>query len=232
MRMARWLGLVNLSLLVSACSIDRRDLSASTAGGGAEPNPGSSAQAGAEDSTPGGVSGRLVNGCADLDTDGVADCKTTLVANPTFKETVEDWRALTETQLSWETKNALEDLPSGSAYLKGSNERAQAAQCVRLEGKRLVIAYASAFVATEAERGQAVLELSFFDSSDCSGESVSYFDTPPSNVTNAWTTIQAGWVSPPTTASVSVALVGLKPDGAEEIQVYFDNVMLKAQEAM
>ena len=47
--------------------------------------------------------------------------------------------------------------------------------------------------------------------------------------TGAWTTIQAGGLSNATTSSVSIALVGIKAPSASELNVYFDNVMLKAK---
>lgn len=180
----------------------------------------------------GPVPGGLVDGCADLDTDGVADCTTTLVENPSFAENVDGWTAQAETELTWDDKNAFDDLPSGSAMLIAETERATAEQCIKLQGGQLVIAYASAFVEDETELAQAEVQVSFFQTEDCNGQDPDYFKTPPSTVTNEWVTVQAGTISPLGTASASVALVGLKPDGAERIQVYFDNVMLKSKELM
>jgi hypothetical protein len=238
MRRSRALALVRavslLSLLAGACSLDRRELSGLPETGGSGENPSNGAQAGAPDapssgSSAGGTSSGLVDGCADLDTDGVADCKTTLVTNPSFDEDVNDWNATPDAELSWDAKNALKDLPSGSAKLKAVGTRAEASQCVPVQGRQLVIAYANAFVADEAELGQAQLEASFFETEDCSGERAGYYKTPPSTVSNAWTVIQAGGLSLDLTRSVSLALVGLKADGADELDVYFDNVMLKTK---
>jgi hypothetical protein len=237
MRSRRSLAAIVLLALVCSCSIDRRHLhgasggkSSSASGTGAsagEPDPGDTG-AGGKGSTPGG----LVDGCADLDTDGVGDCRVTLVENASFAENVAGWTPQAETELTWEDKNALGDLPSGSAMLRAETARASAEQCVKLEGRKLVIAYASAFVDDETELGRAELQVSFFENQDCVGDFAGYFETPPSSVTNSWVTIQAGIVSPPGMASVSVALVGLKPDAAEQIRVYFDNVMLKSKELM
>jgi hypothetical protein len=244
MRRSRALATVQavsaLLLLAGGCSIDHRrlHLGAVTGGtpstganggadGGAADLPGGSG-AGGSSAAPTG----LVDGCADLDTDGVADCKTTLVKNASFKSDVSAWTAPTDVELAWDAKNALEDLPSGSARLKGTGARANAAQCVPVDGKRLVIAYADAFVtatADDVEFGQAELEVSFFETTDCSGDRAGFFETPASTVINSWTVVQAGAPSLDGTRSVSLALVGLKPATNPSIQVYFDNVMLQAK---
>lgn len=173
----------------------------------------------------------LVDGCADLDTDGAPDCKVTLVMNPTFASDASGWIPIDDADLSWDPKNALSDLPSGSAKLSTTALRSSAVQCVVLEGERLVIAYASAFVEppiVPSDPNEAELEVSFFGSDDCSGERTSYFRTPPSSRTGAWTTIQAGGISKPTTHSLSIELVGARAPAAAALTAYFDNVMLKA----
>ncbi len=175
----------------------------------------------------------LVDGCADLDTDGIADCRVSLVTSPTFASDVSGWLPTDDAALIWDPKNALGDLPSGSAKLSAMAQRAGALQCVVIEGERLVIAYASAFVQPGGEldpAGQAELEVSFFAEGDCSGDRTSYFTTPPSRVSRIWTTIQAGAVSKATTRSVSIELVGVRAAAAATVTVYFDNVMLKTME--
>jgi hypothetical protein len=235
--MRRSFALAVLLLLACACSLDRRRLHEAK-GGSSSQAPANGAAAGDTASSDGGSGGNspmvrgLVDGCADLDTDGVADCATTLVNNASFAENVDDWAADAQTELTWAAQNALADLPSGSAKLRGETARAVAQQCVTLRGNQLVIAYASAFVDDATELGHAQVQVSFFQNTACDGEPPAYFETPPSTVTNEWTTIQAGAVAPPGTASVSIALVGVKPESAEGIDVYFDNVMLKAKELM
>jgi len=233
-----------LALVVAACAVDDRTL---------EPQPtlpvtgtGGTGNTGGAASTPeGGAAGDdgsngdgegLIDGCADLDTDGVPDCQATLVENPTFTSDVDGWTALGEAELTWQPDNALGDLPSGSAELTSESEiRASAYQCVPLEGALLAIAYASAFVepGADAERpSKAELEVTFFRGEGCSGVSDGYFVTPPSTVAGAWTTIQAGNVSKDTTKSASIALVGLRTDTVATLSIYFDNVMLKVQPLM
>lgn len=227
-------------LWVVACAVDDRTLEPQTplttpgtggtnSAGGTTSNPEGGAAGDAESSGEG-----LVDGCADLDTDGMPDCEATLVQNPTFTSDVEGWTALGESELSWQPENALGDLPSGSAELSTETQiRASAYQCVPLDGAALVIAYASAFVvpADEGEQpSKAELEVTFFRGEGCNGVSDGYFVTPPSTTAGAWTVVQAGGTSKETTLSASIALVGLRTATDAALSIYFDNVMLKVQE--
>lgn len=233
-------SLAAVTLGLCACALDERQLLPASGDGGAaagrlvagEAGASEGQAAGGEGSLGGssGAAGDLVDGCADLDTDGVADCTTTLLENPTFTSDVSGWTATGGAELTWDPKNALSDLPSGSAKLSATSRLASAWQCVSLGGEQLVIAYASAFVEAADVSAGAQLEVSFFAAGDCSGEREGYFETPPSAVADAWTTIQAGGLSKATTRSVSIALVGIKPASASELSAYFDNVMLKAQQ--
>lgn len=174
----------------------------------------------------------LVDGCADLDTDGIADCDVTLLENGSFDEDTDGWIPAETTALAWDEANALADFPSGSAKISSEGARADALQCVAIGGDQLVIAYASARVESDAasdDLAQALLEVSFFESDDCTGTFLGFFETPPT-VLGEWTTIHAGALLPPETASVAVALVGIKPSSASEFAAYFDNVMLSARE--
>lgn len=207
-------------------------------GGGAGAIEGSAGGSGATE-PGGGLAGEagvatsgLVDGCADLDTDGVADCDVTLVATPSFTSDVSGWTPLDDAELTWHAKNALGDLPSGSARLSAASPRASAAQCVDLAGQQLVIAYVQAFVESTPgaqDAPQALLEVSFFEADACGGERHRYFTTPPSTATGEWVTIQAGGLATEATRSLSIELVATQATSASDLSVYFDNVMLKAQ---
>lgn len=202
--------------------------------GGAAPDPGSSGGSSTASNLP-----PLVNGCADLDTDMVGDCTVTLVKNAAFKSDVASWTAVDPAMLAWDPRNALADTPSGCALLTvaGSTDidgsaLFRASQCVPIPGRQIVIAYANAIVdamgGAADQTSQAELEVSFFDSDDCSGAPTGQFSTPTS-AAPTWATIQAGGVSPSTTASASVALAGVKPLRADKLSICFDNVMLKTK---
>ena len=180
----------------------------------------------------GGTDG-LVDGCADLDTDGVPDCTVTLVANPSFTSDTASWNAVGSSHFAWDNKNALTDSPSGSGKLSATISRSNASQCVVHSGEFLYIAYANTYVEAPSDSdqlAQAGLEVSFFDSADCTGVRTGYFDTPPTAEMGNWLAIQAGSPAKASTNSLLVALVGFRATGANELDAYFDNIMLKATE--
>ena len=180
----------------------------------------------------------LVDGCADLDTDMVADCKVTLAKNPTFKTDVSSWSALATAGLTWDSRNALADTPSGCALLTATGVTDldggvpfRASQCVAVPANEIVIAYANGLIAEPAateKKAEIQLEVVFFDAEDCTGTATHHFITPTSD-SDSWVTIQAGGVSAASTKSASIALVLIKPYRAPEVSACFDNVMLKAK---
>ena len=93
-----------------ACSIDHRHLEHGQEDGGMTSTGGQKADGGAAPTaggtSAGGTGPGLVDGCADLDTDGVADCKTTLVKNASFTSGVGDWTADPNVELVWQPKTA------------------------------------------------------------------------------------------------------------------------------
>jgi hypothetical protein len=240
-----------LGMSALACGVDDRklQLSAGTDGGtmgggdgassphGAAAGAGSDTNAGGEAATP-AILPPLVDGCADLDTDGVADCSVTLVKNATFQSDTGGWTSVAGSSLAWDARNAVGDDPSGCALLtaQGSTDSDgttlfHALQCVPVTENQLVIAYANAWVEASAidDPARAELQVSYFAAEDCSGTATGYFVTPPSAAQETWVTIQAGGVTGAGTQSVSVELVGLKPNRAQSLKACFDNVMVKAK---
>ncbi len=265
-RTARGCVALALGLGLLACSVDDRELVLRSAAGGAaaggpnaraggnsgpseggEASPmaeGGSAGAGVEvpaagaGSTPSDLP-PLVGGCADLDTDQVADCSVTLVKNASFATDVSSWTAVSGGSLAWNGSNALDDTPSGCAQLtaQGSSDLDgsalyRASQCVPVAAGQLVVAYANARVEASAgstQAAHALLDVSYFDAEDCTGTSTGHFVTPPHAAGNAWGTIQAGGVTEAATRAVLVELVGIKPFRANSLSVCFDNVMVKTK---
>jgi hypothetical protein len=235
---------LTLSLAVLACSVDHRKLNQDTPSGAHSPpsdggRAGSSnVNVGGDDSSP-SVAPPLVDGCADLDTDGVADCSVTLVKNAGFESDTDGWTTVDGSPLVWDGENALSDSPSGSALLtaEGSTDIEgsalfRAAQCIPAGAGQLVIAYANAWVAGAEEADAAAhaeLRVSYFDAEACTGDATGYFVTPPNAATDAWVTVQAGGVTGPATASILVELTGVKPYRTAKLRAYFDNIMVKLQ---
>ncbi len=259
------------SFAALACSIDSRQLRYDSAGGqaGSESQPlvhagAGGARAGAapvddagaggtDDSGSGAPSARagsggappaplpLVDGCVDLDENGVGDCEETLLSNGDFKSDVKGWSADAETDLSWDDQNAAADLASGSALLSVKSSAAPggsgsvlrvAKQCVSMTAKQLVTVYANAFVESgQAAAGHAEIDVYFFDAAACAGTYVTSFSTPQplDATTDQWLTLKAGSVSGANTQSALVALALSQPLSAASFSARFDNVLLKKQ---
>jgi hypothetical protein len=157
----------------------------------------------------------------------------TLIANANFTSDTTDWTTAGSTHFTWDSKNALSDAPSGSGKLSSTLARSSATQCVARSGEYVYIAYANAYVepaGDSAHPAQAGLEVSFFDSADCTGVRTGYFETPPTAELGSWLSVQAGTPSKASTNSVLVALVGFRAPAADELDAYFDNILLKASE--
>ncbi len=260
------------ALSMGACSLDTRalELASSEAGsssseGGALSNParaGSSNAGGAgSDSNLGdagagssaGGSGAqggqtnsaqpLIDGCADLNMNQVADCNETLVSNPDMNKNVDVWAPDPDTTIGWDKGNAWGDTPSGSALVAspgvidanavGSALRA-AAQCIPVAGKKLITVYANAFVDSGQDpEGHAEVDVFFFNQPACAGTSTSGFSTPQplDAATDTWLTLKAGSLSSDSTQSLLVKLAISKPFHADSFRARFDNVLLRSDDA-
>jgi hypothetical protein len=227
------------SFAALACSLDTRQLQYVAHGGqgGSESQPLVHAGAGgtSQPEPP------LVDGCPDLDGNGVGDCQETLLDNGDFKLDVDGWSPDSDADLSWDEQNAAGDAPSGSALLKGTNSAAPGAsgsvlrfakRCLPINGSQLVTVYANAFVAGgQAADGHAEVDVYFFDVAACGGTSVTSFSTPQplDATTDKWLTLKAGSVSGPNAQSALVTIALSQPLSAASFSAHFDNVLLKTQ---
>jgi len=255
---------------VASCSIDNRDLQSggdSSSGGSGTGGAfqGSSAgapgagkcgvssanEAGSQSLAEAGAAGQsatpvaqiaTVDGCADLDEDGVADCQQTLLSNSTFDANVMHWNADAGASLTWDPRDALAAPGSGAAVLTaessafdaGGSSLFTAGQCVRVTGGQIVIAYANALVDDgQDESGQAAVYVDFYDASDCTGMSTSSFSTPQPVAASpgAWLTLKAALLTSAGTHSARVMLAIEKPFVAQSFHARFDNLLLKSEPA-
>ncbi|HEX2673400.1 MAG TPA: matrixin family metalloprotease, partial [Polyangiaceae bacterium] len=231
---------------LAGCSLDTRQLKLTNeAGGQTSAGFPSTPDAGETGGRPGqdvdaSTGPAMIDGCIDLDEDGIADCDETLVQNATFDTDVDAWHADGAAELTWDERNAADDLPSGSALLEATGSAApgaqgsatqSASQCSKVTGKRLVTVYANAFVDSD-RAGQARVDVQFFDTDSCTGGYSSNFVTPqPLDAENGqWLALKAGSVSGVNTRSVLVRLVVSRPLDEASVRARFDNVLLKATE--
>ncbi len=214
---------------------------ASEQGGSASSVDDSGSGASAGEPGDAGQAPTLVDGCADLDGDGVADCQEGLAQNPDFESDTADWVAEVGTTLTWDSRNAWGDVPSGSALVAASglidadaNGAAlhAASQCVPVAGKQLVTVYANALVDLDQDtQGLAEVDVSFYDTVACTGALTSSFTTPQplDGSVGSWLSLRAGSVSCHTTRSALIRLSISLPFRAASFHARFDNVLVKAQ---
>jgi hypothetical protein len=231
---------------LAGCSLDTRQLQLGREAGG-QPSAGSPSIPGTGEQ--GGTAGQdagaptmpaMIDGCIDLDEDGISDCDETLVQNATFNTDVDAWHADGSAELTWDERNAADDLPSGSAQLDATGTAASgaegsatqsASQCSKVTGKHLITVYANTFVDSD-RLGLARIDVHFFDTHACTGDYTTTFSTPQplDAASGKWLALKAGSVSGVDTKSVRVRLVVSRPLSEASVQARFDNVLLKATE--
>ena len=214
--------------------------SSGTPGLDASPDQGEGGAAGAADHAP-----VTVDGCLDLDGNGVSDCTETSVSNAEFASDVAEWTADAQTgdsfstTLAWDPKNAWGSEPSGSAKVtvsgaldfNGAALRA-ATQCLAVSPAQLLVVYANAQLDKHQDpAGSVEIDVSFFDTADCSGLASRTFSTPPPQADGAdtWLTLHAGAPTGADTKSALIKLGVVKPFRVESLAARFDNVLVRVQ---
>ncbi len=186
----------------------------------------------------------FVDGCADLDRNGVGDCKETLLKNADFETDISDWTAEQDTLLEWNMHDAWGvEGTSGSALVSSvgvldpNSDNAvlrAASQCVAVGGMQLVTVYANAFVESGQPdlTGRAQIVVFFFDGDNCTGAFTNSFTTPQPLDTDGidtWLELKAGSVTGLSTKSILVKLGLSRAYKAESFRARFDNLLVKAQ---
>lgn len=201
---------------------------------------GANAAAGEANGGSAGEAARTIDGCADIDGNGIADCTETLAANSDFKSDIAGWTPGPGAKLAWDEQNAGGSLPSGSGLLVaeasgadgGGSLLREASQCLPVSGNRLVTVYANSLVQSGQDPlGHAEVDVSFFEFPACAGALTSSFSTPQplEAPTGTWLDLKAGTVTSANTQSMSVRLAISKPAQADSYQARFDNILLKVQ---
>ncbi len=220
---------------------ERADAS-SLAGGadGGAPTAGEGGAAGASEQEP-----ILVDGCADLNGDEISDCTETLAHNAEFASDVTSWVAPAttddsfSTDLEWDAMNAWGTGSSGSAKISvtgsldfnGASLRG-ATQCVAVGALQVVVLYANTRLETDQDPGgSAEVDVSFFDTADCSGVATTSFSTPqpPDAKFGTWLTVHAGALTTVNTKSALITLGVVKPFRVQSLTARFDNILVQMQ---
>ena len=206
-----------------------------TAGGG-----GSAAGAGGGTAGgSGGAGGAPAGGCPDLDQNGIADCRETLVANPGFDDATTNWTPATGGTASWTSVDGTSDPASGAIAVTNvdinPNDAVDgwvttgASQCIPVNaGSKYEVAL-QAKLATGQGSGWAGFILDYFLAANCAGPPVSFpFLSSEVTTTGSWQTVSGTTTQIPLgVASVAVRLVVAKPPAQTSLEGLFDNVLVR-----
>jgi len=204
---------------------------AAAAGAG---TPAAGGAGGATDTGP--VAPPLVDGCVDLDENGVGDCTETLLKNASFKLDTLDWTADVGATLGWSDSNAYEDLPSGAGLVAstvGARDvdglvLASATQCVPVAAGTKLEIIANVFIKPGQGEGLAGISIFFFDQASCMGNIKDSFDTSGA-ATGTWSTLRGVHTVADGVGSMLVRLTASKPYRSESFEAKFDNILVKSQ---
>jgi hypothetical protein len=218
---------------------------AGAAGAGGTSGAGSSDGAGGSGSTGGGgttgrggAAGASGPTCPDLDGNGVADCRETLVQNPGLDSATTGWTAEPSTTASWTSQDGGKNASSGAvAVVNNDTNPADAPYGTTTAGafQCLAVTPGSCYqvdAQTSIPSGQASVAAGFVldehTTGDCSQAPVTSFLSPQLSGTGGWQTI-AGTTTriPLGIGSVAVRLVAVKPVAQASAEALFDNVLVR-----
>jgi hypothetical protein len=250
----RLIGLLCVPWLLWGCPVDDRILSANLgdageprAGGGSSSGGGGQAALGSDTPSVGGEDAAgdggqaggpptFVDGCPDLDGDGVSDCTETAVKNSTFDADVSSWASESGATIAWNAKDLLDQAGSGSALVTstGSIDAAgdsfvAANQCIPVSDGQVVDLVANTYIDAGQVTGRASISLWFFPVADCPGDSSpDVFETSAVFATEKVQTLRGRKAVPAGMLSLRVRLGVIKPFQAETFSVHFDSVLVHA----
>jgi hypothetical protein len=176
------------------------------------------------------------DGCVDLDQNGVSDCTETMLDNSAFATDVSHWTAEANTTITWDAKDMLGSLQSGSALVTSSgtidapgDAFAAADQCVTVSEGQLIDIYANAEIAAGQAAGKTAIGLWFFPADACPGDTASdVYETSEAFDTGQTITLRVTKLVQAQMRSMRVRLGVIKPFRAASFSVRFDNVLIHA----
>jgi len=200
--------------------------------GGSAGQPEQAGQAGQAGEADGGAPS-FPDGCADLDRNGKSDCTQTLLQNPAFATTVNQWTAEAGALLMWDPRDLMLNPDSGSARvtLSGAidaagNSQIAVYQCIKVSAASVLEIDANAVLDPGVAGGAALIGLWYYPVPDCPGGTSLFYETP--SLSDADTTLHLHGIAmvPPQMVSALVRLSVVKPFRAETFSVRFDNVLV------
>jgi len=231
--------LVLASFASAACALDRRELLTDDGAAGKNSVPSFGGSGGSSNGPP-GWDAPAPPACVYQGGSVEPGCET-LVSNPGFDSTVEDWPGLTPSVLvNWSERDATDAKTSGSANVDVVlfSEDAEgvvilgAVQCVPASGGGVYDLRADAFIPEQEAEGAAGLTVLFFKNETCdngtAGSDLSY-TTPLVSTVGKWTEVSGRFVAPADVESMQVRLVVGKLYAPRSFKALFDNVLVQAK---
>jgi hypothetical protein len=147
--------------------------------------------------------------------------------NGEFDASVAGWTPSSDASISRSLEDADGNLQSGSLDLIYSGDptvqqQAEASQCVRVSAGSTLEMQARILVAM-GSIAEGFIGLSFYGSTDCSGQIVNILFSSPSANTQAWQTVIAYATVPAGVSSMAFQLAVIKPVDQTSVEVLFDD---------
>lgn len=217
-----------------------------SAGSGGAGGAGAGGARDASDSGPGDTAApdvakpdmRAMGECADLDGNGVLDCRETLVKNADLKKDVASWSPeATKVTVAFAAEDG--ENTTGSGSIAVTNANAIDVDGLSLAGARQCLSLTAASYDVRAqikvpggpglEGVQGGVNLQFFSDANCAATVVGFFASPSVGDKDVWREVQGVATSAIGARSMSVRLVVLKPFRLAPSKALFDNILVKAR---
>jgi hypothetical protein len=215
---------------------------AGSGGGGAGSGGGSAGSGGAAAGSSGGQAGSVVaGGCPDLDQDGIADCRETLVANPGFDDGVTSWTAAPGGTVSWTSLDGTSNPASGAIAVTNVDTNPShvvngwvtggVSQCIPVSAGSQYEVAVQAELPSGQGSGWAGFILDYYLAAGCAGLPFPFpFLSPEVTTTGSWQTVSGTTTQIPLgVVSVAVRLVVAKPPAQTSLEGLFDNVLVRVR---
>lgn len=179
--------------------------------------------------------------CPDLNSDGVPDCKQSLLVNPAFRTDLVGWAPELDMRQAFMAQDGAQNPTSGSIAVTNARRSdvelgstmGGSAQCVRAVGPSSYDVLVQVLLSPPAGAGAVAwggVAFQFFASTDCSGTALGASSPTLSdaNITG-WQLIRGVMSPAPGTHGILVRLVVVKPFNQQPTQGVFDNVLLRGR---
>ncbi|HTA89556.1 MAG TPA: hypothetical protein VK745_08270 [Polyangiaceae bacterium] len=235
MRHGTLLSAFTLSLSLCSCVLDDRSLQVSLAPATHPLGTDSGTDGAPSEIVPTEAAPPVLADCPDLDQDGVPDCQQTLVQNPSFQVDDSGWLVEQNVAAAWSQSDAQAHADSGSLRIESTLVSDLSGlttvgvhQCLTVTQAGYE-AYAELLVpGSQRTVGTAGIELDFFASADCSGDTLDERASDTTGVADTWQLLSLQVDTPEGSRSISVRLMTAKPFVAAPFAALFDDVLVKA----